>query len=119
MSDNSRRTGPAVEAHYQFIMWLVPTLENFPRDQKFILGDRMQKTALDVLEALVEATYTKDRKNLLRKANLGLEKLRFMFRMSHDLKYLDNRRYEHASRVLNEIGRLIGSWIKSHGREAA
>jgi hypothetical protein len=30
MSDNSKRTGPAVEAHYQFLTWLLPTVEKFP-----------------------------------------------------------------------------------------
>ena len=60
---NVRRTGPAVEAHQQFILWLVPTVEKFPRSQKFLLGDRIQTTALDVLEALIEATYTRDRRS--------------------------------------------------------
>ena len=43
---------------YRFVLWLVPTVEKFPRRQKFLLGDRLQATALDVLERLVEATYT-------------------------------------------------------------
>jgi len=30
-ADNARRTGPAVEAMYQFMLWLVPTVERFPR----------------------------------------------------------------------------------------
>ena len=58
---SARQTGPALEAHYQFILWLVPTLERFPRSQKFLLGDRIQNTALDVLESLIEATYTRHR----------------------------------------------------------
>jgi hypothetical protein len=33
MTDNARRTGPAVEAHFQFLMWLVPAVEKFPRTQ--------------------------------------------------------------------------------------
>jgi hypothetical protein len=41
-----------------------------------VLGDRIQSTALDVLEALIEATYTHDRRAHLAHANLGLEKLR-------------------------------------------
>jgi hypothetical protein len=38
---------------YQFIVWLVPTVEKFPRSQKHLLGDRIEATALDVLQALV------------------------------------------------------------------
>ena len=114
MVDNARKTGPAVEAHFQFLMWLVPTIEKFPRTQKFLLGDRIQGTALDVLENLIEATYTRDRKGQLARANLGIEKLRFFFRLAVELHYIDKRRYAHAARTLDEIGRLIGGWMKAH-----
>ena len=114
MADNARRTGPAVEAMFQFLTWLVPTIENFPRSQKFTLGDRIQATALDVLEALIEATYTRDRRGQLIRANLGLEKLRFFLRLANELKVLDPRRYEHAARALDDVGRLVGAWTKAH-----
>lgn len=53
---------------YCFQLWLVPTVEKFPRSQKFLLGDRIQATALDVLERLIEATYTRRRAGLLQQA---------------------------------------------------
>jgi 23S rRNA-intervening sequence protein len=111
---NVRRTGPALEAMYRFMLWLVPTVEKFPRSQKFLLGDRIQSTALDGLERLIEATYTKGRQAALAQANLGLEKLRFLFRLATEMRYLDPRRYEHAARALDEVGRLVGGWIKAH-----
>jgi hypothetical protein len=46
---------------YQFILWLVPTLENFPRSQKFLLGDRLQTEAMAVLDCLIDATYSRER----------------------------------------------------------
>jgi hypothetical protein len=95
-------------------MWLVPTLDKFPRSQKFTVGDRIQAMALDVLEALIAATYTRDRAQYLRQANLGIEKLRFLLRLAADLRLLDRRRYEHAARTLDETGRLIGGWVKAH-----
>jgi hypothetical protein len=119
MTDNARKTGAAVEAHFQFLMWLVPAIEKFPRTQKFLLGDRIQTTALDILECLIEATYTRDRKDQLARANLGIEKLRFFFRLAVELHYLDRRRYQHAARTLDEIGRLIGGWVKAHAAAVA
>ncbi len=119
-SDRSRETGPALESHYRFLVWLIPAVERFPRSQKFLLGDRIQTSALDVLERLIEATYSRRRGDLLARANLGLEKLRFLFRLAHDLRYLDHRRYEHAARSLDETGRLVGGWRKAHhAREGA
>ena len=117
--DRARSTGAALEAHYRFVVWLVPTLERFPRSQKFLLGDRIQHTALDVLERLIEATYTRRRGSHLTLANIGLEKLRFLCRLAHDLRYLDARRYEHAARSLNETGRRVGAWTKAHRAQEA
>ena len=90
--DGARGTGPALESHYRFLLWLVPAVERFPRSQKFLLGDRIQRTALDVLESLIDATYTRQRGHHLARANLGLEKLHFLFRLAHDLHALDHRR---------------------------
>jgi len=61
MSDSVRHLGPALESHQRFLTWLIPTLEKFPRAQRFLLGDRIESTALDVLERLIEATYTRVR----------------------------------------------------------
>jgi hypothetical protein len=72
MADNSRPTGAAVEAHYQFLAWLVPTIEKFPKSHKFTIGNRIETIALDVLEALIEATYTKERTQLMLVAAIGV-----------------------------------------------
>jgi len=74
MTDNAKRTGAALAAHFQFLLWLTPALERSPKAHKFTLGDRIQNQALDVLEALIEATYTRDCAEHLRRANL--ERLR-------------------------------------------
>jgi hypothetical protein len=65
----------------------MPTVERFPRSQKFLLGDRIQTAALDVLDVLIEATYTRDRRGHLARANLGLEKLRFLMRLAFDQRH--------------------------------
>jgi hypothetical protein len=62
MNNHRKRTGLAVEAHYQFLLWLVPTVDRFPKSQRFVFGDRVINLALDILEFLVEATFTRDRK---------------------------------------------------------
>ena len=110
----ARGIGPALESHYRFLLWLVPAVDRFPRSRKFLLGDRIQAAALDVLDALIEATCTRRRSGHLARANLGLEKLRFLFRLAHDLRGLDGRRYEHAARGLDETGRKVGAWSKAH-----
>ncbi len=40
------------------------------------------------------------------------ENLRHLLRLTFDLAHLDERRYEHAARALDVIGRQIGAWRK-------
>jgi hypothetical protein len=108
-ANNARATGPALEAMYQVLLWLIPTVEKFPRKQKFVLGDRIESTALDVLELLIGATYTKSRDKMLTEANLGLERLRFFMRLSFELRSRMNnvlfplRARMHADRQLHPL----------------
>jgi hypothetical protein len=44
-ADGARRYGPALERTCQFVLWLVPTLDKFPRSQRFLLGDRIEAAA--------------------------------------------------------------------------
>ena len=97
---------------YDLILWLIPRLKEFPRDQRFLLGDRIQTAALDVLCLLIEANYARSRAGQLRSANLELEKLPRLVRLAHDLHYLNGRRYQHVAERIDEVGRLVGGWVK-------
>jgi hypothetical protein len=72
---------------------LIPALNRFPRDQRFLLGDRIQCLAHDVMELLIEANYTRERRAQLVGANLAIEKLRYFIRLAVEMHYLDRRRY--------------------------
>jgi hypothetical protein len=73
-----RKEVDAVTKLYDFILWMIPKLERFPRSQKFILGDRIEISMLDIPELLIEAAYSRQKAHLLKDANLKLEKLRYL-----------------------------------------
>lgn len=113
-ASGERHTGVALEACYRLLLWLVPVLEKFPRSQKFLLADRMQTQALGVLDHLIAATYVPQaRAAHLQAANLALEHLRFGLRLAHDLHHLDMPRYQYAAEQVDEVGRLVGGWLRS------
>jgi hypothetical protein len=70
--DQLRRGGRALDKTYRFLLWVAPALEKFPRSQRFLLGDRIETTALAVLEGLVDATYSRQVETTLRHVNLAL-----------------------------------------------
>ena len=107
----------AITKLYDLILWIIPKLEKYPRSQKFLLADRIENTLLDILELLIESAYTKHKANALRMANLKLEKLRYLIRLSKDLKFLNIKSYEFASRSIDTVGMSIGGWLKYKDRE--
>jgi len=95
-----------------FIVWFLPHLEQFPRNYKFLLGDRCVKIMLDIYEALIDAYYSKDKLAKLQRANLELEKLRRVLSVCTRMKFLSVTQLAHASNRLYEIGVDLGGWVK-------
>lgn len=100
----------------EFLEWLLATTNKFPQKTRFSFGQRIEGLALDVVEDLVEARYSRDKRALLKRANLRLEKLRVLLRLSHRMHYLSHEGYEYAARAINESGRMLGGWIKQQGQ---
>ena len=50
---HASRASPAVDRLMLYITWLVPVLAQFPRSQRFLLGDRLQGLAGAALEVEV------------------------------------------------------------------
>jgi hypothetical protein len=98
-----------------FVKWLLPTTEKFPKKVRFSFSNRLDNLALDVVEDLVEARYSRRKIEKLKAVNLKLERLRVLLRLCHDMEYLPHRSYEFAMRSLDEVGRMVGGWIKQQG----
>lgn len=86
-----------------------------PKSVRFTLTTRMQSQCFDVVEYLVEAQYSKEKKEFLRKVNIELEKLRINLRIAHDIKLIPQKSYFHAIKMINEVGMMNGGWIRSLG----
>jgi hypothetical protein len=103
---------------YDLVLWSCHHTGRFPRNHRFVLGERIERNLYDLLETLVRARYTRQRQGLLERANLTLEVLRFQMRLAKDLQCLKVQSYGFAARAIDEIGRLVGGWLKSGGGKA-
>ena len=107
------KESPLFSKSYAFIQWLIPQTVKFPREQRFVVAQRLQNTALDYMECLYMATDGMQQVQALRRADIKLKQLRFYLRLSHDLQLINLRRFEHASKLVEELGRLLGAWLKN------
>jgi hypothetical protein len=103
----------AVQDCHNLLIWLIPLLDNFPRNRRFTLGERLESGLLEILECLVEAAYAKSKGDLLKRANSRLAVIRHLWRMAYELQIIPAKRYEHGARLLEDLGKQVGGWLKS------
>jgi len=104
---------PIFEKTYELILWLYPTVNKFPKSQRFILGQHIENTILEILEEVIETNQKRNKAPFLKKISVKLDKLRILIRLSKDLKFISIRQYGFAAKKINEIGKMLGGWIKS------
>jgi hypothetical protein len=99
---------------HDFLLWLLPQVQKFPRAYRFTLSERIQRQAMEFQDSIVWAGKSKGdhRRVWLAKADVLLEQIRFWLRFARDLELFTVGQYEHAARLLVEMGCLLGSWIK-------
>ena len=116
ISPQKKRKNPMREDYplfvhwYRTLDWILSAVEKFPRNARFSLASRIADAALDSMELIVEAIYTKNRLHILDRINLYMEKQRVLFRIASDRKYISTRQYEYIAKAIDEAGRMVGGW---------
>jgi hypothetical protein len=105
---------PLFARYADLMTWLVQRTEKFPRSQRFILASRLLDTAFACHAELIRARKVRGaaRAQALLEADILLEALRLQLRLAHELHCISLRQYEHGAGLINEVGRMLGSWRK-------
>ena len=99
---------------FDLLAWLLPKAERFPRSYRTNVTQRMMDAALDLQEYLFDAQSGRGAKRnaALTEADTALSKLRLYLRLAYHWHWLNAGQYEHVSRMVAEVGRLLGGWLK-------
>lgn len=99
---------------YDLLSWLLPQCERFPKGQRFVVTQRLQGAVLDFQESIFEANSRSGARRLerLHDADAHLDKLRLYLRLARQWGWLSEGQSEHVSRMVAEIGKLLGGWIR-------
>lgn len=108
-------------------------LSHFPSHEKYGLALQIRTTLYDVYAIVVECQKRYQKKTSLTNLDIRHEQLRMLIRMAHELGYfgfengskaqesrqnLAEHRYLAISRMIDEIGRMIGGWIAADRNKA-
>jgi len=86
-----------------------------PKQDRYTIWQRCESIILDILEGilLTSQTYKAEKLPILEKTSLKLNFLRVFLRLMKEVKTIDNKKYTVLEELVDEIGRMLGGWIKS------
>lgn len=86
-----------------------------PKQDRYTVWERSENALLDMLECLFTASYAKpsDKHVLLERGSAKLNLFRFLVRLMKDTNSIDSKKYLLLQNPVDEIGRMLGGWIRS------
>jgi hypothetical protein len=106
---------PIIHKTYDLFRALHELERTIPKMERFTVWQRSQNLCLDMLQGLLSIGYQAPERRadgLLRIAS-SVDMLRVFLRLSFDVKAINQKRYIALQEALDEIGRMLGGWIKS------
>jgi hypothetical protein len=99
---------------FDFLTWLLPITNNFPRAHRHTFTQRLLNAAFDLRELLEAANHRQGRERLakLREADEALDRVRVYLRLAARWGWLTGGQYQHVAGMVAEIGKLLGGWHK-------
>lgn len=86
-----------------------------PKRERFTILERSERCILDVLEGILQASGEQKQEKIstLERCSIKLNLLRVFIRLMKDIKAIDVKKYSALEIIVDEIGRMLGGWIKS------
>lgn len=104
-------------AIYQKIMDMMKygyqALAQYPKSEKFALVTDMKHSMDVMLERTIEAQKKYYKKTTLQDLDVEIAKMKAYLRLSHELRFLPDKKYEVWSGQIVEIGKMLGGWLKT------
>lgn len=106
---------PIFQKAYELYKTFYQYLPDLPKNDRHTIGQRIENLILSVIESIVVASQLSKTEKLpvLQEASTKLDLLKVFVRLSKDLKIIDNKRYLTLESCIQEIGRMLGGWIKA------
>lgn len=89
--------------------------DSVTKQDRYTVWKRCDNIILDILENILLASqmYKAEKLPILEKVSVKLNLLRVFFRLMKEVKTIDNKKYSVLQELVDEIGRMLGGWIKS------
>lgn len=88
--------------------------DNIPKKSRYTLGHDIDQKFQTVLKSIWKASYQTVAEKIptLEEALTELDLLKFLIRLSWELRVIDDKKNTALSEGLNEAGRQLGAWVR-------
>jgi hypothetical protein len=85
------------------------------KQDRYTIWQRCDGMMLEILEGIMAASQMSKGEKLptLEKASMKLNFLRVFIRLMHETRGIDGKKYLALQEPIDEIGRMLGGWIRS------
>jgi len=99
---------------YDMIKYGNQCLLQFPRAERYALAAEIKQSMYKILRLIIQANKLRNKRPAQTEMDVELDVLRTFIRLAADKQtaYLPLRKYEIWSKQLNEIGKMLGGWMK-------
>ena len=117
MTQTKRRDLLIYQKYMDLVEHSYGMIRKFPKSEKFSLAAHIKDSMFDTLRYILRANKiygnTNRRLDLLNTIDAEIQLQKIFVRIAHSNKYISSKQYMNWSKMLDEIGRILGGWIKA------
>ena len=98
---------------YDFYQNLSYLIIKFPKTKKYTLGQKLDNLTLEIFELLLSIPTSNNKISTLQQISIKLDLLKILLRLAKDSLALKDKHYLELQGYLQEIGKMLGGWIRS------
>ncbi|MCC5811221.1 MAG: diversity-generating retroelement protein Avd [Ectothiorhodospiraceae bacterium] len=96
----------------EMIQYGYVAVRHFPKSERHVLSQELRLSMWRLLRLVIICSKRYHKKTTLQELDAELELLRREIRLAKDLGVLPFKQYEVWARHLDEVGRMVGGWLK-------
>lgn len=108
---------PLFQQVYDLYKEFYRELDNLPKKSQ-ALADKTENIIIDLLEIISRISFESPQEKTrgLKTASAKTDFLKVLFRLCYDTKIINLKKYIFFEKRIQEIGRMIGGWLKNTNR---
>lgn len=104
------------QKYLSLVQYAHDIVRKYPKSEKFALAVETRRTTIEGIRYIVYAEKLiskKDKMKYLHELDACLKVQKVHMRLAYNFRYISQQNYESWSKLITDVGNLLGAWINS------